>query len=319
MRIICLTIGFLIFTGAASQKITDKEYISIYKDLAITEMKRTGIPASITLAQGMLESGNGNSSLAIKGNNHFGIKCHSWQGGKIYHDDDKKNECFRKYKSAYESYMDHSDFLTNTNRYGSLFELNTTDYKGWAKGLKKAGYATANDYDRKLIDLIERHKLYEFDHSTETKDKSKSDFNEYSIAQNHTLQTKNNVKYIIAKDGDTYEGLTEEFDMMRWQLARYNEMPQNRVIKKGDIIYLQPKRKKAAHGIKHHTVKEGETMYGISQLYAIKLNELHKKNLIPYDQEAITGTVLSLRKSKKGKMPIEEIENNSESLEFEFE
>ena len=141
-----------------------QQYIKEYKDLAIQEMNRTGIPASITLAQGILESDYGNSRLATEGNNHFGIKCHSdWNGKRIYHDDDRKNECFRKYASNYQSYKDHSRFLTSSRRYAFLFDYDRTDYKKWARGLKKAGYATSPTYASKLINLIERYQLHQYD------------------------------------------------------------------------------------------------------------------------------------------------------------
>ena len=145
------------------QKLTREEYINTFSELAMREMSRVGIPASITLAQGCLESNNGNSTLATRGNNHFGIKCHEWEGKKIYHDDDKRNECFRSYASAYESYKDHSHFLTSKQRYASLFELTPHDYRGWAKGLKKTGYATANNYATLLIRIIEENDLYRYD------------------------------------------------------------------------------------------------------------------------------------------------------------
>lgn len=151
-------ISTLIFAQAGSKRISREEYINTYKDDAIEEMQRTGIPASITLAQGILESGDGNSALARYARNHFGIKCHSdWKGATFTMDDDAKDECFRKYKHALESYKDHSDFLTGRNRYAFLFELKLTDYKGWAHGLKKAGYATNPKYPKLLIDIIERN------------------------------------------------------------------------------------------------------------------------------------------------------------------
>ncbi len=140
-----------------------ESYIAQYADIAKAEMRKTKIPASITLAQGILESASGRGRLAVKANNHFGIKCHGWKGAKIYHDDDRKQECFRKYKKAESSYEDHSDFLTGRKRYAGLFKLKPDDYKGWAKGLRAAGYATDRKYPQKLISLIERYKLYEYD------------------------------------------------------------------------------------------------------------------------------------------------------------
>ncbi|MBE9489709.1 MAG: glucosaminidase domain-containing protein [Bacteroidetes bacterium] len=139
------------------------QYISVYKDIAMDEMRAYKIPASITLAQGILESGSGKGTLAVKANNHFGIKCHDWKGKKIYHDDDRKQECFRKYKSSETSFKDHSEFLAKRKRYASLFKLRKNDYKAWAKGLRQAGYATDKKYPQKLISLIERYELYQYD------------------------------------------------------------------------------------------------------------------------------------------------------------
>ena len=139
-----------------------QQYINQYKDIAIEQMLKWKIPASITLAQGLFESGAGQSELAMKGNNHFGIKCNGWDGRKVYHDDDARNECFRAYNNAFESYEDHSRFLVGSKRYASLFSLKTTDYKGWAKGLKTAGYATSPSYAEALIRIIEMYNLYQF-------------------------------------------------------------------------------------------------------------------------------------------------------------
>lgn len=140
------------------------DYIGTYKDIAIRKMETYNIPASITLAQGILESGNGLSELAKKSNNHFGIKCHSsWKGQKVYHDDDRRGECFRKYPTAEGSFNDHSEFLTSRGRYEFLFDLRRDDYKAWAKGLKRAGYATDRKYPKKLISFIENFELYKYD------------------------------------------------------------------------------------------------------------------------------------------------------------
>jgi len=161
---------FFSFINCYSQNKTEA-YISKYSDLAISEMDSYNIPASITLAQAILESGNGESKLAIEAKNHFGIKCHKWDGEKIYADDDLKNECFRKYLSVSQSFRDHSLFLVENKRYSSLFMLNKNDYKAWAKGLKKAGYATNPRYDMLLINLIEKYNLYTFDKSSDSKQK----------------------------------------------------------------------------------------------------------------------------------------------------
>ena len=306
----------LVVTG---QKTTSWQYIELYRDLAIKEMERTGIPASITMAQGMLESGNGNSSLAVKANNHFGIKCHNWNGAKIYHDDDRRDECFRKYKSVYQSYKDHSDFLTNTSRYEFLFDLKATDYKEWAKGLKKAGYATARDYDRKLIKLIEDYKLYNLDKGIKLADNSKNLSTFAAASGKHIIEVRNDIKYILAKEGDTYYSLTKEFDLLKWQLARYNEISEGSDINPGTVLYLQPKRNKAAHGKKYHIVKEGENMYYISQKYGVKLGELYRKNLMIEGSQPAVGDKIYLRKRKKGEMPEKIPDNHQSVMEFEFE
>ena len=164
---------------------TTEDYIEYYSEIAMDEMKQYKIPASITLAQGILESGSGKGTLATKANNHFGIKCHDWNGPKVYHDDDKKQECFRKYSSPEFSFRDHSIFLTGRDRYSSLFKLKRDDYKSWAKGLKKAGYATDKKYAQKLIDLIERYELYRYDNIVLKKKKSNE--NLYKVKKGDTL------------------------------------------------------------------------------------------------------------------------------------
>ena len=176
---------------------TSIEYIAYFKSVAINEMHLYGIPASITLAQGILESGSGKGRLARQANNHFGIKCHTWNGDKIYHDDDEAQECFRKYKDPNASYRDHSEFLANRKRYAGLFKLKMNDYKGWAKGLRKAGYATDPKYPKKLISLIERFKLYKFDKKSKNK-RSKKKRSSKIISKNHMVQ-KGDTLYSISK------------------------------------------------------------------------------------------------------------------------
>ena len=207
------------FGQPAEKRITREEYIETYKDDAIREMHRSGIPASITLAQGILESGDGNSPLAVYGKNHFGIKCHKgWKGKSMRLDDDEKNECFRKYNDVYDSYRDHSEFLSTRGRYSFLFELKITDYKGWAKGLKKAGYATNPKYPQLLIDLIEKNKLYEYDRYGKvppkklTKDRTSSPL---AVAKhNRTIKLHNHIKYIVARDGDTFYRITQDLSLI---------------------------------------------------------------------------------------------------------
>ena len=185
------------------------QYIKKYAPLAVLEMHKYDIPASITLAQGILESGNGRSQLASKSNNHFGIKCHvGWKGQKVYHDDDEKGECFRKYKFVETSYKDHSEFLSGRRRYANLFKLRKLDYKGWAKGLKKAGYATDKKYPKKIIKIIETYNLYEFDKFT------KKDLKRGKIEnpkKRNTKPKKSIPEYYQVKKGDTLYSIARKF------------------------------------------------------------------------------------------------------------
>lgn len=228
------------------------DYIKKYASIAIVNMQDHGIPASITLAQAVLESGSGKSELAKKSNNHFGIKCHNnWTGDKVYHDDDKAQECFRKYKSVELSFEDHSQFLKK-DRYKELFELDIRDYKGWAKGLKKCGYATAPDYAKKLIDLIELYELYNYDNGTlsititenptkkEESQTAASSMGYITAYRTHDVKKIGRVKSIIAMEGDTYEQIAEEFDLNLWQLRRYNNVKRNDGKKPvaGETIYI---------------------------------------------------------------------------------
>jgi LysM repeat protein len=278
--------------------------------MAVKNMRESGVPASITLAQGILESSSGNSELAVKGNNHFGIKCHDWKGKKIYADDDKKNECFRKYNSAYESYRDHAEFLRTRSRYAFLFELPITDYKSWAKGLKKAGYATDPKYPDKLISLIERYELYIYDSDdiivdSKTNDKGKNKLinnnkNTFTIdPYQYKESTNNSVPYVYAKEGDNISKLANDLDMMDWQIRRYNDFDKGYIIQTGEVIYIKPKKRKAAKEHKTHLVKQGESMHDISQLYGVKLRRLYRMNKIERGTDVPSGTKLNLRKTKR--------------------
>jgi LysM repeat protein len=296
-------------------------YVSTYKDLAINEMKRTGVPASITLAQGIIESDYGRSSLAIKANNHFGIKCHTdWDGATFFKNDDKRNECFRKYNNPAQSFIDHSDFLVSGSRYSFLFELDPTDYKSWAKGLKKAGYATNPDYAEMLIRKIEEFNLSVYDNKSDRTENSakivalKKDDNN-AINEGDSVKYKeesasgetvgysrifvrNRIYYIIVREGDTFESLQEEFQLLRFELQKYNELPDDFNISPGQILYIQPKRNKADAGINFHTVNKGETMYEISQLYGIKLKDLLEMNRMLPDEEPVAEQKIWLRSIK---------------------
>jgi hypothetical protein len=289
-------------SGQSGERMTRAEYIKAYKELAIAEMKRSGIPASITMAQACIESADGNSRLAKKANNHFGIKCHDdWNGKQIHHDDDKKNECFRKYSSVYESYRDHSNYLLSKSRYEFLFELDPFDYKAWARGLKKAGYATDPSYAGALIGLIEEYKLYGLDREVAEKPvKHKKPLPVTGeVYEGRQIFERNRIQYIVAKNGDSFESLTAEFGKLPWELPRYNDLPLNGSIDSAQIVYIQPKRNSAAPGNHTHTVREGETMYTISQLYGIKLEKLYEKNQLTWNKELPAGTVLQLRKPVK--------------------
>jgi len=275
----------------------------MWKDEAISQMVKYGVPASITLAQGMLESGNGNSALAKYANNHFGIKCHGWDGPGIYKDDDRKDECFRKYTNAFESFEDHSKFLAHRKRYSSLFLLEKTDYESWAKGLRKAGYATNPKYANLLIDLIESNALYQYDKMdivTIEKEPTKEIYtvqHQLAIpkieANIHSILTHYKTNYILAVKGDTYYKIAKEFDMALWQLYNYNDCGTITKIKVGERIYLQPKRNKVKTKI--HTVKANETLRDIAQLEGVKLKKLLRKNGMTLDSELTVGQKIKLK------------------------
>lgn len=283
-----ILLGFMIMvvhSQPSEFRITRQQYIEMYKELAIKEMLRTGIPASITMAQAILESGDGNSPLARYANNHFGIKCHNdWTGETMHIDDDEKNECFRKYKDPYESFIDHSEFLRKRQRYAFLFEYSVTDYKAWAKGLKQAGYATNPKYDELLIRIIENHKLYDLDNFAKIPPKinKKQDLHqEIDLSYVQVKVSDNKIKYIFAKKGQTPKDIARKMNMGVWQILKYNDINKNHVFEENEIVYLQPKRAKYKKA-KEHLVKQGETMWDISQKYGIKLKKLYKINrMIP--------------------------------------
>ena len=261
-----------------------QQYFDSYKEMAIEQMRRYHIPASITLAQGVLESGAGRSELAIKGNNHFGIKCNGWTGRKTYHDDDENNECFRAYGSVAESYEDHSKFLVSSSRYSSLFKLKQTDYKGWAYGLKSCGYATNPRYAIQLIDIIQLYQLYEYDEGKRGGSQYQSTGGSVFT---HRVYAFNKNYYVIAKAGDTYRSIGEEMGVSYKKLAKYNENDRDARLEEGEFVWLQKKRRNAPKEYKHrpHVVQPGESMYTISQRYGIRLKRLYKMNaLSPYYQ-----------------------------------
>jgi len=291
-QITILLLTLLPFMGFAQAKWNQayQNYIDQYKDIAIEEMLKYNIPASITLAQGLLESGAGRSELARKGNNHFGIKCHDWTGRTTYHDDDALQECFRAYDSALESYEDHSKFLRSKPRYASLFQLGRTDYKGWAFGLKAAGYATNPQYAYSLINIIETYNLQQYDKATSYSSRNTKQPKTINTNE-HTIRMCNKNYYVIAREGDTFKSIAEEVGISYRKLAKYNERDKKDVLSKGDIVYLKKKRSKADKSFKNkpHTVKPGESMYSISQKYGIRLANLYKMNGLSYDFDLKPG------------------------------
>lgn len=319
--------GFSLFAQQRNQAYVD--YIQKYAHIAVSEQAKFGIPASITLAQGLLESGAGKSELAVKSNNHFGIKCHTgWTGERTYHDDDAENECFRKYKNVSESYDDHSLFLTSRPRYADLFSLKATDYKGWAHGLKKAGYATDPNYANKLIKIIEDYGLHQLDtqgslgSGYQMVTEKESDFNtnnqsgkkadkKRNVRKNrrnattamgyvpayrqHEVERTNGVRCVVAQAGDTYASIADEFDLQESDLLRFNDLNSVQQLEQGEKVYLAPKKAKARKGNSYYQVKAGDTARDISQRYGIRLKKLYDLNGMSYKQGVKIGQSLRLR------------------------
>ena len=274
------------------------QYIAQYRDIAIEQMLRWKVPASITLAQGLLESAAGQSTLATQGNNHFGIKCHGWAGATIYRDDDLKGECFRAYKSAYESFEDHSKFLSTGQRYRGLFSLKLTDYKGWARGLKACGYATLPTYADRLIGIIELYELYRLD-------KKGGGKSYVAIGNQHQLHLINNLDCVIAREEDTWDSLSKELKqrgirISARKLRKYNEAPsKNFFPPAGTPIFLQKKLKHADRDrypkdYWHH-IQPGESMYSIAQQYGVRIKYLYKMNYRKADYIPQPGDLLRVR------------------------
>jgi LysM repeat protein len=276
-------------------KLTRAEYIQKYKDDAIRDMLKTGVPASITLAQACLESHDGHSALARKANNHFGIKCSDWTGPYFIQDDDTKDECFRKYNTPLESYDDHSMFLKTRPRYASLFQLEITDYKGWAHGLKKAGYATDPSYATRLIKIIEDNQLYLLDQSKEVQYIASIDTKSVGSDERGTskkvyvpsveavdaftsrkILSKNGLEYLVVRKGDSFKSLAKEMHLGYWQLPKYNEMKEDAEISEGQILYLKPKKKEGL--IASYIVKPGDTPLTIAQENGMKVKYIYKYN-----------------------------------------
>ena len=276
-----------------------QDYFDNYKDVAISQMCQYGIPASITLAQGVLESGAGRSELAQKSNNHFGIKCNGWTGRKVYHDDDELGECFRAYDNVLDSYVDHSLFLKNSQRYSRLFQLKTTDYKGWAKGLKSCGYATSPTYASRLIEIIELYGLDKYDKEgcdtpVRPSISSRQHFSETSI---HQIIPFNDNYYIVARQGDTFRSIGDDVHVDYRRLAKFNERDKDDPIEEGERIWLKKKRRHAPKEYKGYVyrVEAGDSMYGIAQRFGIRLKHLYKMNDLSPDYIIQVGDPLRIR------------------------
>ncbi len=324
MKKVCTAFSILLTSitlsaGQPSQAVLD--YIDQYKAIAVAEMLEYKIPASITMAQGILESGAGQSELAKKSNNHFGIKCHSdWKGEKVYYDDDAKDECFRKYDHVEDSYRDHSEFLSSKQRYAELFKLDADDYKGWAKGLKAAGYATNPKYADLLINLIENYELQSLDKMSlaeakkhnkkvdkdDPKEKedpivkneeSKKDKNFTWGGYNEDVYYFNRIPAVTIQAGDSPEKLAEKHHKKLSLLKDYNDIENGGTLTPGTKFYLQPKRKKG--DTKFHTVKEGETMWSISRDEGVRMEQLYKYNKMRIGEEPAVGEQINLRDKRK--------------------
>ncbi len=320
-RIIATLLALAAVTGVSAQKLTHQQYIEKYKKLAVEERDLYGIPASITMAQGLCESDCGNSRLAREANNHFGIKCKKdWTGQTISHDDDARGECFRKYASVEDSYRDHSVFLQGSARYASLFKLKPTDYQGWAYGLKAAGYATNPQYATQLIKLIEDYRLYllddlETDAETLAAEKTAAktpvmwqewtespdrvDIDNYVVSLRsqggYSLYANNGSEFVQARPGDTFESLGKSVGVAPARLRSINDLPASAQPSGGDMVYIKAKARRANNGQLIHVVQQGETMHGIAQRYGIRLRSLASMNHRSADSSLAAGQQLRLR------------------------
>lgn len=301
-----------------------EQYIERYAEIAVNHMERYGIPASITLAQGILESDCGNSYLSRTSNNHFGIKCKTgWKGRKVYHDDDEKGECFRAYSTVEESYEDHARFLDEQPRYDSLFAYAPTDYRSWARGLKAAGYATAPDYAERLVRIIEQQRLYLFDreegerlyeesHDRKNRFEEQSSVVEVALAtegivpeampesismhRGYPIYRNNGVVYLLADSRDSYEHIGELFQISARNLRRFNEVGPEAQPLTGEVVYIERKGKAWSGTATHHIAVEGETLFSVAQRYGIREKSLRKMNgMKRHEEHFATGTQVRIR------------------------
>ena len=328
-HIFVLVLTLLAVESAAQSRQTREEYVDKYKHIAIEHMERYGIPASITLAQGILESDSGNSNLARRSNNHFGIKCKSdWKGDRVYHDDDARNECFRKYDTVEESYEDHAEFLDQSPRYDSLFAYSSSDYRSWARGLKAAGYATASDYAQRLVRIIEEGKLYLFDADNGTELYASSmhaerggvdeafasqssvdmpetlearvDPDNYRVPERtyngYSVYANNGVHYVVARNGDSFARIAQTFALTERTLRKYNEIDPNSVADpiEGELIYIEQKQARWLGESKSHRVEAGETLTSVAQEYGIREKQLARINHLKGGETLVEGQMLRL-------------------------
>ena len=332
MKKVLLAIALILGLSVSAQRNAgspQERYIARYATIAVNEMYRTGVPASITLAQGIIESRSGQSTLAVDGNNHFGIKCHnSWKGRTMLADDDRKNECFRVYDSAEESFRDHSDFLRYRDRYKFLFDFRTTDYKSWAYGLKQAGYATDPSYASKLIQCVEDYNLSRYDRMTVedalAEAGAETEFpvvlddageipdsplkieageifsgkagEEYRFSLSRTLYSRNGVPFIYAIEGETYASIAKNYHLFLREILKFNDVSHGAQLHAGDIVYLEPKKSKTVRGLDKYIVgEEGETFHGICQRFAVTEKAIRKLNGLPASYQPKEGDEIVLR------------------------
>lgn len=312
MKHILLLSAFLLLF-ASSDRTPQDEYIEKWAPTAVSEMERSGVPASITLAQGLLESAAGQSRLAREGNNHFGIKCaRDWKGKKIYEDDDAAHECFRVYPSAEASFRDHSDFLRYQNRYKSLFDLDPSDYKAWAKGLKAAGYATDPNYPKKLVKLIEDYGLDRYDRGVdvaveaplkiEKPVKVSTKISRYdenvTVSLDRAVYEQNGVRFVYSIAGETYGSIADTFGLFHKEILKFNELAADAALQPGTVVYVQAKKKVAEPGVEKLIIGPDDdlTLRDISQQYAVRLSSIIKMNSLPAGYSPREGDTIKLRK-----------------------
>lgn len=300
-------------SAAAQEAISPTQYIEMYKDLAIKEMKRMGVPAAITLAQGLLETESGNSELVKKSNNHFGIKCKSsWTAESVTHDDDAKGECFRSYKTAEDSYRDHSNFLRANQRYSFLFNLDVSDYKAWAQGLKKAGYATNPKYPQILIKHIEQYNLQQytlmgageaaqFNPSQYQDDKEETIMPGPAVNNNSEtildapdkVVTVNGSKCVYAGKGTSLLVVATKNDIPLAKLLGFNELAEDGMLTKSQYIYLEKKSKTGDKDF--YITKPGQSLYDIAQINGIQLQPMLDYNKMWGNEDVQPGTKIFLK------------------------